>query len=178
MQSWPTGTSRIVAISSVTFAPGSTPPMPGFAPWESLSETIFTCGSCALAANLSGSKSPSGVRAPKYPVPSSQMRSPPNSRWYGEIDPSPVSCAKPPIAAPLLSARTALSLSDPKLIAETLSREISYGWVQSFPPTRIRGGAGELGIGAFVCMSASYPVRATSRSVPKACSEWMPFDRS
>ena len=36
MQSSPTGTPRIAAISCVTFAPGSIPPSPGFAPCESL----------------------------------------------------------------------------------------------------------------------------------------------
>ena len=81
MQVLPTGMPRISAISSVTFGPGSTPPMPGFAPWDSLRETILTCGSFAFSANTSGSNLPSGVRAPKYAVPSSQMRSPPCSRW-------------------------------------------------------------------------------------------------
>jgi hypothetical protein len=61
----PTGTPRIAAISGVTFAPGSTPPMPGFAPWLSFSSTHLICGSAALSRNLSGSKWPSAVRAPK-----------------------------------------------------------------------------------------------------------------
>ncbi len=50
--------------------------------------------------------------------------SPPFSRWYRERPPSPVSWANPPIAAPVLRARMALADSDPKLIAETLSRAI------------------------------------------------------
>ncbi len=61
----PFGTPRASAISAVTLAAGSTPPMPGLAPWLSLSEVIFTWGSAAVSRNLSGSKSPSFVRAPK-----------------------------------------------------------------------------------------------------------------
>ncbi len=61
----PAGTPRASAISRVTLAPGSTPPMPGLAPWLSLSETILTWSSAAVSRNLSGSKSPSSVRAPK-----------------------------------------------------------------------------------------------------------------
>jgi hypothetical protein len=37
------------------------------------------------------------------------------------MPPSPVSCAKPPILAPWLSARMALADSAPKLIAEMLN---------------------------------------------------------
>ena len=65
MQSSPGGTSRASAISIVTFAPGSTPPWPGLAPWLSLSSIIFTCGSRAAAAKASGSKRPSAWRQPK-----------------------------------------------------------------------------------------------------------------
>src|SRR5712691_3490744 len=35
---------RIFAICSVTFTAGSTPPLPGFAPCESLISNAFTCG--------------------------------------------------------------------------------------------------------------------------------------
>ena len=42
MQSRPCGTPRAAAISAVTFAAGSTPPIPGFAPWESFSDTHLT----------------------------------------------------------------------------------------------------------------------------------------
>ena len=42
MQSTPTGTPRVTAISGLTLAPGSTPPWPGLAPWLSLSSTILT----------------------------------------------------------------------------------------------------------------------------------------
>ena len=36
MQSTPSGTSRASEISAVTLEPGSTPPRPGLAPWDSL----------------------------------------------------------------------------------------------------------------------------------------------
>ena len=42
MQSTPTGTPRVTAISGLTLAPGKTPPWPGLAPWLSLSSTILT----------------------------------------------------------------------------------------------------------------------------------------
>ena len=61
----PTGTPRVRAISGLTFAAGSTPPSPGFAPWESLMEMHLTCGRAALAANSPGSKRPSASRQPK-----------------------------------------------------------------------------------------------------------------
>ena len=76
-QSRPCGTPRTAAISAVTLAAGSTPPIPGFAPWESLSDTHLTAAWAALSANRAGSNPPSGVRAPKYPLPSSHTRSPP-----------------------------------------------------------------------------------------------------
>ena len=47
----------------------------------------------------------------------------PFSRWYELTPPSPVSWAKPPFLAPMLSARMALGLSAPKLIAEMLKIE-------------------------------------------------------
>jgi hypothetical protein len=56
---------------------------------------------------------------------SSPSRSPRSGRrrargGSGEIEPSPVSCAKPPSLAPWFSARMALADSAPKLIAEML----------------------------------------------------------
>ncbi len=120
----PLGTPLASAISCVTFAPGSTPPMPGLAPWLSLSETIFTWSPEAVSANFAGSKSPSSVRAPKYPLPISQTRSPP-CWWYLLSPPSPVSWANPPRAAPRLRASRALPLSAPKLIAETFISAMS-----------------------------------------------------
>ena len=65
MQSTPTGTPRASAISSVTLAPGSTPPWPGLAPCEILISIIFTCGSFARRWNLSALKVPSSLRQPK-----------------------------------------------------------------------------------------------------------------
>jgi hypothetical protein len=38
----PSGMLRVCAISALTFAAGRTPPMPGLAPWLSLSDTHFT----------------------------------------------------------------------------------------------------------------------------------------
>ena len=61
----PCGTLRASAISLVTLAPGSTPPMPGLAPWLSFSDTHLTFGCAALSANMAASKSPSWVRQPK-----------------------------------------------------------------------------------------------------------------
>jgi hypothetical protein len=61
----PSGTPRAWAISRATFAAGSTPPIPGFTPWLSFSDTHFTAGCAALSAKVCGSKSPSRVQAPK-----------------------------------------------------------------------------------------------------------------
>ena len=65
MQSSPIGTPRVSAISWLTLGAGSTPPWPGLAPWLSFSSTILTCSLAAPAANFSGEKVPSGLRAPK-----------------------------------------------------------------------------------------------------------------
>ena len=43
------GTPRVLAISAVILAFGSTPPWPGLAPWLSLTSIIFTCGLGRLA---------------------------------------------------------------------------------------------------------------------------------
>jgi hypothetical protein len=59
------GTPRTAAISALTLAAGSTPPMPGFAPWDSLIDTHLTASRAALSANWVRSNSPSAVRAPK-----------------------------------------------------------------------------------------------------------------
>lgn len=67
------------------------------------------------------------------------------------MPPSPVSCAKPPRAAPPLSARMAWEDRAPKLIAETFSSAMSYGLVQSGPPTRTRGGVVGIRTGAMEC---------------------------
>src|ERR1700685_2057408 len=62
MQSTPSGTPRVAAISGLTLAAGNTPPWPGLAPWLSLSSTIFIWSFFALAANFSGEKVPSALR--------------------------------------------------------------------------------------------------------------------
>ena len=65
MQSTPTGTRRASAISGVTLAPGSTPPWPGLAPWESFTSIIFTWSEVALATKRSSLKRPASSRQPK-----------------------------------------------------------------------------------------------------------------
>src|SRR5699024_8353396 len=85
--------------------------------------------------------------------------------------------AKFPISAPLFRARIALGDSAAKLIAETFSSDIGYGLLQSGPPISARGGFAGCSTGATVCTRYSYPVLLTSRSVPKACSPWMPLAR-
>ena len=59
-------------------------------------------------------------------------------RWYAEMPPSPVLCMQPAIAAPLLSASTALAESEPKLIAEMLTSESGRNFLaRSRGPPRI-----------------------------------------
>ncbi|MOA12179.1 hypothetical protein D3C78_1321520 [compost metagenome] len=65
MQSSPSGTPRVAAISAVTLCLGRMPPWPGLAPWLSLTSIIFTCGSLACTAKRCGSKRPSAMRQPK-----------------------------------------------------------------------------------------------------------------
>ena len=65
MQSSPSGTPRALAISELTLAPGSTPPSPGLAPWESLMVTALTSGSRDFSRKAAGSKPPSASRVPK-----------------------------------------------------------------------------------------------------------------
>ena len=59
-----------------------------------------------------------------------------------------MSCAKLPFFAPPFSARIALALSEPKLIAEMLKTEAEYGFVQSGPPIVMRNFSSRLGFGA------------------------------
>ncbi len=68
------------------------------------------------------SKRPRSSRQPKYDVPIWKTMSPP-WRWCGERAPSPVFCRQPALAAPRLSASTALPDSDPKLIPEMLTTD-------------------------------------------------------
>ena len=58
MESWPTSMTRMFAISSVTFAPGKIPPLPGLAPWLSLISNILTCSCAAISAKRSSDNSP------------------------------------------------------------------------------------------------------------------------
>ena len=60
-QSRPCGIPRISAISSVTFAPGSKPPRPGFAPWLSLISIARTGADSISAASRCRSNRPSLV---------------------------------------------------------------------------------------------------------------------
>ena len=111
---------RISAISSVTFAPGSMPPRPGFAPCDSLISIALTGAPAHSSVSFSSEKSPCSSRHPKYDVPIWKTRSPP-LRWYGDSAPSPVSCRQPAIAAPRLSASMAFFESEPKLMPEMLT---------------------------------------------------------
>jgi len=119
----PTGTPRMAAISGVTLAPGSMPPRPGLAPWLSLISMARIRGGgrhlidqtgkaeCAVViatAEVAGADLPDEVAAVEV-----VRRHPP----------SPVVCRAPAMAAPLLSAVMAAPLSDPKLIAETLTND-------------------------------------------------------
>jgi hypothetical protein len=66
LQSTPTGTPRMAAISGVTLAPGSMPPRPGLAPWLSLSSMARMAGTSATRSTRRGRlKDPSASRQPK-----------------------------------------------------------------------------------------------------------------
>ncbi len=112
MQSTPGRMPRIRAISSVTLAPGSRPPRPGFAPWLILISSARTGADATRSLSRSMSKRPSSSRHPKYAVPIWKTRSPP-LRWYAEMPPSPVLCMHPAMAAPRLSASIAGPDSEP-----------------------------------------------------------------
>lgn len=68
-----------------------------------------------------------------------------------------MSCAKPPISAPLFSARIALAEIAPKLIDDTLTSAMLYGLRQSGPPTITRGGLSGASSGVVLCTRYSYP---------------------
>ena len=53
----------MAAISALTFAPGSTPPRPGLAPWDSFTDTALTAGIVAFSANVAAVESSVGVAA-------------------------------------------------------------------------------------------------------------------
>ncbi len=63
--STPIGTPRVIAISALTLAAGSTPPWPGLAPCDSLISIILTWSWVAFATNFSSLKRPSSPRQPK-----------------------------------------------------------------------------------------------------------------
>ena len=63
MQSFPSGTPRVSAISRDTLAAGSTPPCPGLAPWLNSGSTILIDRAAAVAANVSGAKAAVRVAA-------------------------------------------------------------------------------------------------------------------
>ena len=63
MQSTPSGTPRVAAISALTLAPGSTPPWPGLAPWLSLSSTILICSLLAIVREFLGAERAVGIAA-------------------------------------------------------------------------------------------------------------------
>ncbi len=120
-QSTPGSMPRISAISSVTFAPGSMPPRPGFAPCDSLISIALTGAPAHRSVSSRQVEvAPCSSRHPKYDVPIWKTRSPP-LRWYGDSAPSPVSCRQPAIAAPRLSASIAFFDSEPKLMPEMLT---------------------------------------------------------
>ena len=80
IESRPSGMPRICAISAVTFAAGSTPPLPGLAPCDSLISNAFT----ALRELLQRARARSCRRASRTPylaVPICMMMSQPPSRW-------------------------------------------------------------------------------------------------
>ncbi len=112
MQSCPRGMSRILAISGVILAAGSTPPRPGLAPCESLISMARTLADATVSSMRSRENVPFASRAPKYPVPICQMRSPP-CRWWSLMPPSPVFCIAPAIFTPRLMASTAARESEP-----------------------------------------------------------------
>ena len=62
MQSCPTGTPRIRAISGVTLAPGGTPPRPGLAPWLSLISTARIESAATVSLNAWRSNRPAESR--------------------------------------------------------------------------------------------------------------------
>jgi hypothetical protein len=66
MQSLPTGTPRMAAISRVTFTPGSTPPSPGLAPWLILISIARVGLPSMFASKVSSEKPPFESRAPKF----------------------------------------------------------------------------------------------------------------
>ena len=79
-ESCPSGMPRMRAISSVTLPAGSTPPLPGLAPCESLISKARTVSCAATSRSFSGDRRPWSSRTPYLAVPIWKMRSQPPSR--------------------------------------------------------------------------------------------------
>ena len=122
MQSTPSRTPRVSAISADTFAAGSTPPRPGLAPWLSLISSARTGAPATRSLSRCRSKRPCSSRQPKYAVPIWNTSSAP-WRWWRDSPPSPVLCMHPARAAPRFSASTAAPDSEPKLMAEMFTTD-------------------------------------------------------
>ena len=80
IESRPSGMPRMRAISAVTLLAGSTPPLPGFAPCESLISKAFTTLRQLDAAGPA-MRLPCASRTPYLAVPICMMMSQPPSRW-------------------------------------------------------------------------------------------------
>ncbi len=70
-----------------------------------------------------------------------------------------------------------MRLNAPKLMAEMLSSEASYGWVHLGPPIRTRGGSSRMGAGKIEWRSPSYSPWYRSISVPKGTVSFTFFAR-
>ena len=69
IESLPAGMPRVLAMTSVTFSPGKMPPLPGFAPWESLISNILISGIAASSVSFATSSPPCSSRTPYLAVP-------------------------------------------------------------------------------------------------------------
>ena len=65
MQSFPSCTPRVAAISADTFGPGRTPPRPGLAPWLSFTSSARTGADATRSFSRERSKRPCSSRQPK-----------------------------------------------------------------------------------------------------------------
>ena len=79
-ESRPSGMPRIRAISGVTLPPGSTPPLPGLAPCESLISKARTDSWAAISRSFASDRRPSASRTPYFAVPICMITSQPPSR--------------------------------------------------------------------------------------------------
>jgi hypothetical protein len=79
-ESSPSGMPRMRAISGVTLPPGSTPPLPGLAPCDSLISKARTDSWAAISRSLLSDSRPSASRTPYLAVPICMITSQPPSR--------------------------------------------------------------------------------------------------